>query len=711
LYPDNLKNPSDIFMRTYYISDLMTASYASKKNAYTVSQRVNAVDFGQQNDSQITMDNSGNMYVAWTSSAYNEIDVYARAYYLDGSSRLFNGSTSDSMINTVTPHKQWHPDIAVSPDGGRVLITWQSHDAEGNNYNTTTGEEMKDYGVCARLFTCASGVSINPVSGANKPDEWVVNTIHNGDQERPTCTVFSGASIRFVIAWVGPNTLIPTTIDDTASTITINGDDYDTSPGFYQVFLKYYPFTKFGMSTYTDQSINAVTTKALAQTYSLGNNDKSTSNTRGYYNPISNRSTITSSTTASTNPTEEEEDTTNLVLVGSSADDKLEITSSAKGLSIKLNDVTVSLASGVKTIQFSGMGGNDTIIINGSSANESIVVNGMGSSVKYDLYSGNNVLMSLSASGIQTVNLTSGGGNDNLSIVTTKGKNEVTFAPDAISMASSNGFSLTAANFKEAVVSSIVGTDVAYIKGSDDDEKLYLSNGYGQFVSGNCNYQFSGFATVEANGGGGNDFVRVNDVRQFNSIPLFVVANTDSTNHVLSGFEYVTLNGVSGAIGQIRGSKSDDALVAGQTSGRFTYSSGNVIEFNNVNSLTVDGNGGKDSAFLYTEGKQKSIFTGQEKTATMTQGLYSKTLNGFARVVVQGSAASTDIATLYDTSLSDTLTADGNSATLTSGKNDLYILLAFDQVTAKKDKSRGNDTLDISDAIDFVLEKSEWEKV
>ncbi len=134
---------------------------------------------------------------------------------------------------------------------------------------------------------------------------------------------------------------------------------------------------------------------------------------------------------------------------------------------------------------------------------------------------------------------------------------------------------------------------------------------------------------------------------------------------------------------------------------------------NNFANTVIYGNGGVDSASLLAlKSVSENTFTGKENSAVLTSGRYAVTMKNFSKVNVDASeaGASSTKAVLYDTVLNDLIEADGNSVVMKSGMNDLYSLLAFDQVTAKKDAYSGSDRYSKSNALTQIFAEG-WDEI
>jgi hypothetical protein len=127
----------------------------------------------------VGIDQNGNSVVTWESQNEdgNGWGVYAQRFDPSG-----NKIGSEFLVNTTTADDQKNPTVAMNPSGSFV-ITWQSHDQDGNGW-----------GIYAQCYD-ASG---NKVGG-----EFQVNTTTAGDQEYPMVAMNSVGG--FVITWQSHN--------------------------------------------------------------------------------------------------------------------------------------------------------------------------------------------------------------------------------------------------------------------------------------------------------------------------------------------------------------------------------------------------------------------------------------------------------------------------------------------------------------------------
>jgi hypothetical protein len=117
----------------------------------------------------VDTDADGNFVAVWASDHDGTLDIYAQRFTSSGLSQ-----GSESLINTITSASQYHPSVAMYPDGDYVVV-WQ--------------DVLSIY---ARRYDSDG----TPVSG-----QFRVNTDTSGLKERPSVAIDPSGG--FVVVWTG----------------------------------------------------------------------------------------------------------------------------------------------------------------------------------------------------------------------------------------------------------------------------------------------------------------------------------------------------------------------------------------------------------------------------------------------------------------------------------------------------------------------------
>jgi hypothetical protein len=139
---------------------------------------VNNTTLGNQQNSKVAIDATGNFVVTWVNGASatgggSNTNVYARRYDKNG-----NALGSEFLVNTYTTNGQYQPAIAEDVNGN-FIIAWASN-----------GQDGSLYGIFAQRYNAA---------GQAVGSEFQVNTTTLGDQESPSIAI--DATGNFVITW------------------------------------------------------------------------------------------------------------------------------------------------------------------------------------------------------------------------------------------------------------------------------------------------------------------------------------------------------------------------------------------------------------------------------------------------------------------------------------------------------------------------------
>ena len=126
---------------------------------------------------------------------------------------------------------------------------------------------------------------------------------------------------------------------------------------------------------------------------------------------------------------------------------------------------------------------------------------------------------------------------------------------------------------------------------------------------------------------------------------------------------------------------------------------------------TFDGRGGSDVASLAAVAGENK-FEGWENAAVLTSANATTKLNGFSNVKVQGmddeTIKSNLSATLHNTARDNAFAAFGDTATFDVDGDNMFLIVAADQVQLKRDYN-AVDNFEIADDLDFDLSAVDWD--
>jgi hypothetical protein len=148
------------------------------------------------------------------------------------------------------------------------------------------------------------------------------------------------------------------------------------------------------------------------------------------------------------------------------------------------------------------------------------------------------------------------------------------------------------------------------------------------------------------------------------------------------------------ATASLVGSKKADTFVGDSKSVVFTYNDGKMVSLSGIRSISITGNGGEDAATIVGDTGVNTL-TARNGSATLTGNTYSRTINGFTKVNIgrpDESINSNYTAIVYDSVMDDTIVEEDNLVTVDFGGQEIYSLIAFDQISAKKEMNEGTDT-------------------
>ena len=470
-----------------------------------------------------------------------------------------------------------------------------------------------------------------------------------------------------------------------------------------------------------------------------GTNDQAASN--------DSQSSQRNNTNANTNPGIVWVNNGTLTVVGSDGDDDISVTADSNQgnflITVNGNDYQYS-QTGISHVNVLGQNGDDSISVQLGSENDTANTHADGLSTINEKFG-------ISASGFQTVNLSSGGGYDVVSLTDSQGNDTLTGRDTAqgYSATLTNGnYSSTVTDFDLAFVGSTGGADSANIVGTTGND-VFISRGHHNVLRvDGTNLVFNHFTNVNVDGGGGQDRANLNDsagneryvlahksgtlfsanstvsVNDFSRINAFAtrghdtVELRDSTNatsngndifdsqdgrNVLygegyllyaGGFDSVEVISTGGNdIAQIYDTAGNDVLYSSGGDGELVSAEGSVAakDFKVVN--LIANRGGHDRAIVTgTDGNDAVHASGNVVRVVNSNGQTNRVRG--ADVVDIDLGRGVDLAFLTGTTGDDTLTGDYDSVEL---ETTLQMLRLTNVEHTEFDGNGGNDEVDLDD--------------
>ena len=436
-----------------------------------------------------------------------------------------------------------------------------------------------------------------------------------------------------------------------------------------------------------------------------------------------------------------------LTVLGSDGDDNISVTADSNQgnflITVNGNDYLFS-QTGISHVNVLGQDGEDSISVQLGSENDTANTHANGLSTINEKFG-------ISANGFQTVNLSSGGGYDVVSITDSQGNDSLTGRDTAqgYSATLTNGnYSSTVTDFDLAFVGSTGGADSADIVGTTADD-VFISRGHHNVLRvDGTNLVFNHFTNIDVDGGGGQDRANLNDsagneryvlahktgtvfsanstvsVNDFSRINAFAtrgqdtVELRDSTNatsngtdifdsrdgrNVLygegyllyaGGFDNVEVISTGGNdIAQIFDTAGNDVLYSTGGDGQLVSAEGSVSakDFKVVN--LIANRGGHDRAIVTGTDGNDAVHANENALRVVNSNGQTNRVRG-ADVVDIDLGRGVDLAFLTGTEGDDTLTGDYNSVEL---ETTLQLLRMTNVEHTEFDGNGGNDEVDLDD--------------
>ncbi|MGL6226179.1 MAG: hypothetical protein ACRC10_06085 [Thermoguttaceae bacterium] len=680
---DTSNNTTNIFARTFSVIPKKVGAY-SYSYQFGTAFRVNTYVLGTQEAPQVSMAADGRFVITWQgihSGAQDKTGygVYARAFTFNGSSIAIGGTTSDVLVNQTTKGDQRMPSVAISGNGNALVFSWAGYDQESNNVDPITRVQRHDFGIVARYFVLnATGTgyvdpvtSNNPVtpSAANyKSGEFVVNRIVAGNQVTPMVGMDWDGD--FSVTWVTWGTVVnKPVVGETLG---------ESAPQMYER-----AFRPNGVGT-----MPVVQTTGILGTSKSSSSSSSVRSSGGGYQVTTSQAMVVLPYT----------------IKGTSGNDVFEVIPGTVSGSwvIKLNGVIQNIPAGTPQIVFDGVGGKNTIRITGTDAADVATFDAGSQVLSWDAKG-----LSLTASKFGVLSLDGQGGEDTLKVVTSQLADTVSLEVNDFAL-DSNAMKASAVNFENVMVTSGGGRDVAVLSDSGKNAQLKMATSRTTLEGMGFYYEVNGFSTISAFSTSGKSSAVLTGSSYADTLiadEYRVALNTGSIWNQANGFNAVTVLGQgSGNVAQIKGSeRGGDYYYATKSVAELDYSSGQTLTFSGFQKVNVDVHYGSQAVIEGGMG-----FKGYDDYALWTGTGFNQTLSGFNSLSVKSTKGLEMKAYLELSAQADvSLRGSGNTVSVNVDGLDLYHLIAFDQVNAKK--SVGGKTGTVENTTDYLFTTGAWE--
>lgn len=690
--------------------------YAQRYNAAGAVQgsefRVNTYTTGAQMTPAIAMDAAGDFVITWSGSGSDPSNygVYGQRYSAAGATQ-----GSEFQVNTTTSLNQQGQSVAMDA-AGDFVVTWESTNGDGSGY-----------GILAQRFNAA---------GAAQGGEFQVNTYTTGDQFSPS--VAMDAAGDFAISWgsavqevdvqlynaagaaqggqitvttTGAGAIPPQSIAMDSSgdfVITFAGNDSDGFGVFAQDYNS--SGTAVGsavqVNTYTTstQTSPAVAMDALGDFTAVWQSLGQDGSVDGIYGQRFTSSTLTlDEVTQTNNVSVTFTDATHFTLT--IAGNKTQTYSTATNTSLAVNGLGSGFAELVFDDNFNAYAATESFA--------STTLSGGG--------------FAFSANSVKNLYIYSNG--NSTATVTVAGTDPGNFYVDDVADQYSyigdptTGYYSELSKFKSEAVTGSNGSTYAYIYSTSGAAIVGDPSGSTLTVGGATSTLGSFLQEYVVGAVDGTDTVTLHSSGgTFVATPQFsYVTGTFSGNTFLLGAIYaasVTAQAAGGADTAVftsyAGNTFTGAVGTSTLTGATTNVHGDASNFSATASgfLTVsvfESGSGTDVANLTSPGS--GTFVETVTVSTLTVGTSKITVNTYTQAgdeldgvpaTVNVSGQSSDVASLYDAPLVNTLTVGGSNAKLVSSYN-THSVTGFGSVTAYQQNST-NDTVVRQSAIDFALQ-------
>lgn len=340
---------------------------------------------------------------------------------------------------------------------------------------------------------------------------------------------------------------------------------------------------------------------------------------------------------------------------------------------------TAETPSGFVTVEGStatvaGTDGADsfTLSINGNS----LEINRNGEEATLDL------------TGITLINVLGDEGIDTFQFTTTVDDETVTFNAGSM-LYNGSGFDLSATSFESMNVNSGGGNDQAILNGSIGDDTFVSKQNYSYMRGDSYDNQVNGFGTVVANAtSGGMDRAYMYDTTGDDALvmgPTSTSLTSSTLSNTANDFDRVYAYSQNGGnnTATLNDSAGNDTLIVKPEYTYLASSAGINYAIGFVQTVGNSSAGGNDVAKFYdSEGDEQ--FTAQGNSATLLRNGVTVTANGYGKIYAYSSEGGNDTAVLNDT-VGDDVFVSKVEYSYMKGTDYLNYVIGYNEITVNSD--------------------------
>ena len=367
-----------------------------------------------------------------------------------------------------------------------------------------------------------------------------------------------------------------------------------------------------------------------------------------------------------------------LTVRGTDANDVVSV-STTDNFSVDINGIDYEFDhSDVRQVNVIGQGGDDRFDLELGYENDRVASYDNGLSVS-------NQNFSVRAWGVESTSIDAGSGNDVVSLLDSASQENLT------SQETENGFAVTlegtnrkstVVGFELVYVGSTGGDDTANLNGTSGDD-FYTSRGERNLLrAGGTNLVFNNFASVEVNGGLGNDLANLNASGNDHLVLARNSASLESENLsvAIDGFSRVNAFSTAGTDSVVLEGTVNADIFDYRSERAVLYGEGYFLFAHGFADIDAISNGGTDIAQVFDTAGNDLIFSRAGNTELRSE-TGSVTTDGFTFVNIVANQGGFDRAEFTGTDGADTLQADRRSVRVVNSNGQSNRIVGAEQST------------------------------
>jgi hypothetical protein len=398
-------------------------------------------------------------------------------------------------------------------------------------------------------------------------------------------------------------------------------------------------------------------------------------------------------------------------LSGTEGDDLFEFIAGATPSSwiVRVNGVVQSIPLTSVGVQFNGMGGTDRAILRGSDAQDVVTIDageGRGSMISR--------LYDVTVRGMEAIEIDGDGGTEDLlTVIDSAGDDLLVATQEGITL-SGEGFQHQATGFETMIARATRGEDTVKLYDSAGDDRVRLSQAQTVMFAGDLIYQADNFERVHTYASDGHDqaylYGTPADEHFAATSGSAIMKAENSTNAYMraQGFDLVGAFGLGGEdTANFFDSAGHDVFTGTPKMAQMNFQNGVQTSAFGFSQMEATSHRGNDEAILVGSQKNDS-FQGTAEGGRLSSADYELQVHHFAKtnVIATKGISDHDSAILLDTEGDDVVRAHGPRVLMEADGEDLYQLIAFDQVTVQKENG-GDDQ--VESTVDYLFKMGAWD--